>query len=72
MVCSSDRLAALDRQMSSLFYSELGRGTERQRADLRRSRDRFLAYRERCPDESCVAQAYVDRMDEIRDIAGRR
>lgn len=71
MVCSSERLAALDRQMSSLFYSELGRGTERQRADLRRSRDRFLAYRERCPDESCVAQAYVDRMDEIRDIAGR-
>lgn len=69
MVCSSDRLAALDRQMSSLFYSELSRGSERQRAALRRTRDRFLAYRERCADEACVAQAYIDRMDEIRDIA---
>jgi len=72
MICSSNRLAALDRQMSSQFYSELGRGTERQRADLRRTRDRFLAYRERCTDESCVAQAYTDRMNEIRDIAVSR
>jgi hypothetical protein len=69
MVCSNGRLAALDREMSSLFYSELGRGDERQRADLRRSRDRFLAYRERCPNSDCVAQAYIERMDEIRDIA---
>lgn len=72
LVCSSDRLASLDRQMSSQFYSALSRGNERQRADLRRSRDRFLAYRERCGDESCVAQAYLDRMDEIRDIAAAR
>ena len=36
----------------------------------RESRDRFLAYRERCGDEDCVAQAYVDRIDEIADIAG--
>lgn len=71
MVCSSDRLASLDRQMSSQFYSALSRGSERQRAELRRSRDRFLAYRERCPDENCVAQAYRDRMEEISDIAGR-
>ncbi len=72
MVCSSDRLASLDRQMSSLFYSALSRGSERQRADLRRSRDRFLAYRERCADETCVGQAYLDRMEEIRDIAAER
>lgn len=72
MVCASDRLAALDRQMSSLFYSELDRSSNRQRAELRRTRDRFLAYRERCPDESCVAQAYVDRISEIRDIASGR
>lgn len=70
MVCSSDRLASLDRQMSSQFYSSLSRASERQRADLRRTRDRFLTYRERCGDETCVAQAYRDRMDEIRDIAG--
>ena len=37
-----------------------------------RTRDRFLAYRDRCPDEACVAEAYRDRMDEIRDIATDR
>ena len=72
MVCSNDRLALLDRQMSSQFYSALSRADERERAELRRTRDRFLAYRERCEDESCVTQAYLDRMDEIRDIVGGR
>lgn len=72
MVCSSGSLAALDRQMSSLFYSALAEGNARIRRELRRSRDRFLAYREGCPDEGCIAQAYRDRMDEIRDIAASR
>ena len=70
MVCGSERLAALDRTMSSQFYSALSRADERTRAELRQSRDRFLAYRNRCADEDCVAEAYRDRMDEIRDIAG--
>ena len=39
-----------------------------QRALLRRTRDRFLAYRDRCPDTHCVAEAYLGRMREIRDI----
>lgn len=69
MVCGSEALASLDRTMSSQFYSALSRGDERTRAELRRSRDRFLAYRDRCGDEGCVAQAYRDRMDEIDDIA---
>jgi uncharacterized protein len=54
--------------MSSQFYSELSRADGQVRAELRRRRDRFLAYRERCPDEGCVEQAYLDRMDEIADI----
>jgi uncharacterized protein len=37
---------------------------------LRASRDRWLAFRNRCPSASCVAQAYRDRLDEIADIAG--
>ena len=69
MVCNSERLAAIDREMSAQFYSELSRSDQRVRAELRRSRDRFLAYREQCPDESCLEQAYLDRMDEIEDIA---
>jgi uncharacterized protein len=71
MVCGSDRLASLDRSMASLYYEALDGADPRARADLRRSRDRFLAYRERCGSESCVAQAYRDRMEEIEDIAGR-
>jgi hypothetical protein len=72
IVCNSERLATLDRQMSSQFYSELDSGDQEVRAQLRRSRDRFLAYRERCGDERCVEQAYLDRMEEIEDIAAGR
>lgn len=72
MVCRSERLSALDREMSSQFYSALSGGDGSQRAALRRTRDRFLAYREGCDDERCVEQAYLDRMDEIGDIASSR
>jgi uncharacterized protein len=72
MVCSSPRLASLDREMSSQFYSALSRGNDDVRADLRRTRDSFLRFRERCTSEACVAQAYRDRMDEIRDISAGR
>ena len=68
MVCSSEGLAARDRAMSSLFYSALADADPRTRAQLRRTRDRFLAYRERCGNEACVAEAYEGRMQEIRDI----
>jgi len=68
MVCSSTSLAARDRAMSSMFYSALASASPRTRAELRRTRDRFLAYRDRCPDEACVAEAYQGRMAEIRDI----
>ena len=68
MVCNSNRLAAKDRAMSSVFYSALADANPRAKRELRQSRDRFLAYRERCPDEACVAAAYDDRISEIRDI----
>ena len=70
MICAEPRLAALDREMAALFNEARDRGSRRQRAALEDSRDRFLAYRNRCADEDCVAQAYGDRMDEIVDIAG--
>jgi hypothetical protein len=68
MVCSSDALAALDRRMSSRFYSALAQADPEARRALRRTRDSFLAYRERCRSEACVADAYEGRMREIRDI----
>ncbi len=70
MVCASPRLAALDREMAAVFADARDRGSGRERAELLASRDRFLAYRERCPNDACVAQAYQDRMDEIDDIVG--
>jgi uncharacterized protein YecT (DUF1311 family) len=70
MVCADAGLAALDRRMSSAFYAALARGDGETRAALRASRDRWLAFRNRCPSASCVAQAYRDRLDEIADIAG--
>ncbi len=69
LVCGSGSLASLDRRMSALFYSALAGASPQVRANLRRSRDRFLAFRERCGSEDCIAQAYRDRMDEIEDIS---
>ncbi len=72
MVCSSSALAASDRAMSSLFFSSLANADARQKAALRSTRSRFLAYRDRCGSEACIAEAYQGRMMEIRDImAGR-
>lgn len=70
MVCGDAELATLDRRMSSAFYAALARGGPDTRVALRGSRDRWLAFRNRCPSPACVAQAYRDRMDEIADIAG--
>ena len=69
MVCNSDSLAAMDREMSSEFYSALSNADAATRAELRRTRDRFLATRERCRDEACVAQTYRARVAEIEAIA---
>jgi uncharacterized protein YecT (DUF1311 family) len=70
MVCADADLARLDRQMSSGFYAALARGDADTRAALRGSRDRWLAFRNRCSTAACVAQAYRDRMDEIADMSG--
>lgn len=68
MVCSSDRLAELDREMAERYEEAIDDVGERGRFLLRSTRNNFLAYRDRCRDEACVAQAYQGRMAEIRDI----
>lgn len=68
MVCRSPRLASLDRSMSSLYFSSLSNASGPARRALQASRNRFLAYRDRCASEACIAQAYQDRMREISDI----
>ena len=40
----------------------------RTRAELERSRGRFLNYRDQCQSDDCIADAYRGRIREIRDI----
>lgn len=69
MVCTSPRLAALDREMASLFYALLAGADPGTRSHLRRSRDAFLIRREGCGSEGCVDSAYRSRMAELRRIS---
>jgi hypothetical protein len=71
-VCSNAGLAALDRNMAAQYASSMAAATPEQQALLRRTRDRFLGYRDRCPDNRCIGDAYVGRMREIRDIMDGR
>jgi uncharacterized protein len=68
LVCGSERLAAKDRDMARYYFRELNNADDRARRRLEQTRNRFLRYRERCPDEACIADAYDGRMAEIRDI----
>jgi len=71
-VCSDAGLAALDRQMAAQFSRAVSIGGPAERALLERTRSRFLAYRDSCRNNACVADSYRGRMREISDImAGR-
>jgi hypothetical protein len=67
-VCSDAGLATLDRNMAAQYSRAAARASPVQLAELRRTRERFIAYRDRCPDRTCIGDAYVGRMREIRDI----
>ena len=67
-VCSESRLAALDLNMANQYRRALTAATPVQRQLLENTRERFLAYRDHCPTSQCMADAYVGRMREIRDI----
>ena len=67
-VCADSGLAALDLNMATQYRRALATATPVQRRLLQGTRDRFLAYRDRCPDRQCMADSYVGRMREIRDI----
>jgi hypothetical protein len=69
MVCGSGALAARDRQMAALYYSTMANADVGTRTHLRRSRDAFLARRDRCGSEDCVMSIYDARIQEIRRIA---
>ena len=67
-VCADSGLASLDVNMAAQYRRALAEATPGQRQVLQSTRDRFLAYRDRCPNRQCMADAYTGRMREIRDI----
>lgn len=67
-VCASSGLAALDRSMAAHYSQALAGADARTASQLRRSGERFFAYRERCPSDACIADAYRGRIREINDI----
>jgi nitrite reductase/ring-hydroxylating ferredoxin subunit len=54
--------------MAAQYARSIEVATPQQKALLRSTRDRFIAYRDRCPNRACIGDAYVGRMREIRDI----
>jgi uncharacterized protein YecT (DUF1311 family) len=67
-VCSDSGLSALDLNMATQYRRAMSVASPEQQALLQQTRDRFLRYRDRCPDNRCIGDAYVGRMREIRDI----
>ncbi|MEO6225581.1 MAG: hypothetical protein ABIO80_06990 [Sphingomicrobium sp.] len=67
-VCGDAGLAQLDRSMAAQFNRSLANASPEQAALLRRTRDRFLGFRDRCSNNACIGDAYTGRMREIRDI----
>jgi hypothetical protein len=67
-ICASSGLAALDRSMAAHYSQALAGADARTASQLRRTGERFIAYRERCPTDACIADAYRGRIREIDDI----
>ena len=67
-VCSDPGLSVLDVNMTRQYRRALGTSTPQQHALLQSTRNRFIGYRDGCPNRQCIADAYVGRMREIRDI----
>lgn len=71
-VCSDTGLSALDLNMTGQYGRALANALPDQRDVLRETERHFDAYRDSCPTRQCIADAYVGRMREIRDITEGR
>jgi hypothetical protein len=67
-VCSDAGLATLDRNMTAQYSRAFALASSEERDLLRETAHRFYAFRDRCPDNRCIGNAYVGRMREMRDI----
>ncbi len=67
-VCSDSGLSSLDLNMTTQYRRALAAASPEERTLLEQTRARFLGYRDRCRDTQCIAESYLGRMREIRDI----
>ena len=67
-VCQDSGLSALDVNMTTQYRRAFASASPEQQDLLRTTGNRFAAYRDRCPNNACIGDAYVGRMREIRDI----
>lgn len=72
LVCSDQDLAARDRTMASRYYRAVAESAPADKRAIRRTRDDFLARRERCSSTECVARTYDDRIAEIEELSSAR
>ena len=71
-VCGDAGLATLDRNLTSEYGRAFAVASPDQREMLRETGQRFLAFRDHCANRQCIADAYVGRIREIRDIVEGR
>jgi hypothetical protein len=71
-VCSDPGLARLDRAMTTEYGRAVAVASPEMRDALRQTAHKFYAYRDRCADRQCIADAYAGRIREIRDIVEGR
>jgi hypothetical protein len=71
-ICSDAGLSALDLNMATQYRRAFSTASPDQQALLQQTAKRFYAYRDRCPDNRCIGDAYIGRMREIRDIVEGR
>jgi hypothetical protein len=67
-VCQDSGLSALDLNLATQYGRAAAAASPEQRDLLRETARRFVVYRDRCPNRQCIADAYLGRMREIRDI----
>lgn len=71
-VCQSASLAALDRQMASLWGDSMAQADAARRAQLLTSDRGFLRRRDACASEACVQGAYNAQIHQIAQIMSRQ
>lgn len=67
-VCRSASLAALDRQLASLYGDAMQRADRTQQQQLARTDRLFLTRRDGCKSDGCVQSAYAAQIGQIHGI----